>query len=173
MPLGGRDVGGCGTAARVSGRPASESATSLAGTHVARVVCIRARSVSEKQEHAPSRPASPAKSNNESKTTARAARVLKKPVRHYSDGLLTKLRLKPTRAGGEPSLKDPRRRAAAAKTASKAETCLNRTDFGFRRCLVDDRKSSAGARVRTDQSPDRHHTIRPSGICDGPTFAVE
>src|SRR5207247_8239605 len=39
--------------------------------------------------------------------------------------------------------------------------------------LVDDGKSSAGARVRTDQSPDRHHTIRPSGFCDGPTRAVE
>jgi hypothetical protein len=54
--------------------------------------------------------------------------------------LVTKLRLKPPSdgcaAGGESSLLGGRG-AAATKTASKAETCLNRTDIGFRRCLDD------------------------------------
>ncbi len=53
---------------------------------------------------------------------------------------VTKLRLKPLSEGptgqnGEPSLPGGRS-AAAAKTASKAETCFIRKDLGFRRCLV-------------------------------------
>src|SRR5947199_195438 len=57
----------------------------------------------------------------------------------FHHGLVTKLRLKPPShrpaAGGESSLLGGRA-AAATKTASKAETCLNRTDIGFRRCLA-------------------------------------
>jgi hypothetical protein len=52
---------------------------------------------------------------------------------------VTKLHLKPPsddsrRRPGEPSLLGGRF-AAAAKTASKAETCFIRADIGFRRCL--------------------------------------
>ena len=39
-----------------------------------------------------------------------------------------------------------------AKTASKAETCLNRTDFGFRRCLAPDKLPDTKDR-RGDSKP--------------------
>src|SRR5436309_13315022 len=91
------------------------------------------------RRHVPSRPASPANSSM-SLRGARARRAYRSPFTHHSHGLVTKLRLKPPShgpaAGGESSLLGGRA-AAATKTASKAETCLNRIDIGFRRCLAD------------------------------------
>src|SRR5262245_11206645 len=65
----------------------------------------------------------------------------------YWRGTLTKLRLKPTRKERrtrESSLIGGRG-AAATKTASKAKTCLIRTDLGFRRCLAGSRHDLAEA----------------------------
>src|SRR5204863_2643513 len=81
---------------------------------------------------------------------------------------VTKLRLKPPShrpaAGGESSLLGGRG-AAATKTASKAETCLNRTDIGFRRCLGYQAVEGPDVQRRTRGTRRAFLAKRLSGFC--------